>query len=111
MPVEKEDLTLAAGTPIRQRWEVSGGYQERFCLLEVRRFQVVRKIGQGGFGAVYLIYDWDTKKECALKVESANARHQLLKMEVSVLRRFACIYISDFEHLCFSAFHLYLFLS
>jgi serine/threonine protein kinase len=50
------------------------------------KYIVVKKLGEGGFGAVYKVHqEGDKTKEYALKVEKKNDKrtHSKLKMEVS----------------------------
>lgn len=47
----------------------------------------LRKIGGGGFGEIYEVYDIITEEHAAAKLESAGQPKQVLKMEVAVLRR------------------------
>lgn len=58
-------------------------------------FQVVKKIGGGGFGEIYEGQDLLTKEQVALKVESARQPKQVLKMEVAVLKK-----LQGKEHIC-----------
>jgi serine/threonine protein kinase len=51
------------------------------------RWEVLRKIGRGGFGEIYKAKDHDTGERCAIKAESAVSSKQVLKMEVVVLKR------------------------
>ena len=51
------------------------------------RWRVLRKIGGGGFGEIYEVYDVITEEHAAAKLESASQPKQVLKMEVAVLRR------------------------
>ncbi|CAD5225413.1 unnamed protein product [Bursaphelenchus okinawaensis] len=50
---------------------------------QVERWTIVKKLGEGGFGAVYKVSD--PTGEYALKTEGANEQIQVLKMEVYVL--------------------------
>uniref|UniRef100_A0A915DEM8 non-specific serine/threonine protein kinase n=1 Tax=Ditylenchus dipsaci TaxID=166011 RepID=A0A915DEM8_9BILA len=50
---------------------------------KVERWMIDKKLGEGGFGAVYLCSDATGKY--ALKTEGANEQIQVLKMEVFVL--------------------------
>uniref|UniRef100_A0A0R3S2L6 non-specific serine/threonine protein kinase n=1 Tax=Elaeophora elaphi TaxID=1147741 RepID=A0A0R3S2L6_9BILA len=50
---------------------------------QVDRWHIDKKLGEGGFGAVYLVSDPTGKY--ALKVEGVNEQIQVLKMEVFVL--------------------------
>lgn len=58
-------------------------------------FQVVKKIGGGGFGEIYEGLDLITREQVALKVESARQPKQVLKMEVAVLKK-----LQGKEHIC-----------
>lgn len=49
-------------------------------------YSVSKKLGEGGFGAVYLVEDTRTRKKYAMKIESATENIQVLKMEVVVLK-------------------------
>ncbi|VDM52185.1 unnamed protein product [Angiostrongylus costaricensis] len=52
-------------------------------------YVVVNLLGEGGFGAVYKVYDKkDPKKEYAMKVEKKieQRRHSKLKMEIAILK-------------------------
>jgi tau tubulin kinase len=60
-----------------------------------RHFQVVKKIGGGGFGEIYEGLDLITREQVALKVESARQPKQVLKMEVAVLKK-----LQGKEHIC-----------
>lgn len=58
-------------------------------------FQVIKKIGGGGFGEIYEGLDLITREQVALKVESARQPKQVLKMEVAVLKK-----LQGKEHIC-----------
>lgn len=47
----------------------------------------VKRLGEGGFGAIYEVTDQKTRKSQAMKVESTKETDQLLRLEVEVLRR------------------------
>ncbi len=49
-------------------------------------YRVKKKIGEGGFGAIYLMEDIRNKQKYAMKVESSREPVQVLKMEVLVLK-------------------------
>lgn len=59
------------------------------------RWKVINKIGGGGFGQIYEAYDLALKENVALKLESAKQPKQVLKMEVTVLRR-----LQGKDHIC-----------
>ncbi|KAH0833753.1 Casein kinase I isoform delta [Fonsecaea pedrosoi] len=48
------------------------------------KYQLMRKLGGGGFGKVYLGRDLDTGREVAIKLEHCMSRPQLLQNEVNV---------------------------
>lgn len=50
------------------------------------QYSVAKKLGEGGFGAVYLVEDTRTKQKHAMKIESVRKQIQVLKMEVVVLK-------------------------
>lgn len=66
-----------------------------FLFIFYTLFQVVRKIGGGGFGEIYEGQDLITREQVALKVESARQPKQVLKMEVAVLKK-----LQGKEHVC-----------
>ncbi|CAF1319275.1 unnamed protein product [Rotaria sordida] len=59
------------------------------------RWKVISKVGGGGFGQIYEAYDLVIKENVALKLESAKQPKQVLKMEVTVLRR-----LQGKDHIC-----------
>ncbi|CAF1026687.1 unnamed protein product [Didymodactylos carnosus] len=59
------------------------------------RWKVLSKIGGGGFGQIYEAFDVVAKENVALKLESAKQPKQVLKMEVTVLRR-----LQGKDHVC-----------
>ncbi|CAF1280920.1 unnamed protein product, partial [Adineta ricciae] len=59
------------------------------------RWKVINKIGGGGFGQIYEALDLTSKENVALKLESARQPKQVLKMEVTVLRR-----LQGKDHVC-----------
>ncbi|XP_063724654.1 probable serine/threonine-protein kinase DDB_G0282963 isoform X3 [Symsagittifera roscoffensis] len=76
MSTEHEDL-LQPGAVIKERW------------------QIVKKIGGGGFGEIYRALDGNTKEIVAVKLESAKQAKQVLKMEVAVLKK-----LQGRDHVC-----------
>lgn len=59
------------------------------------RFQILKKIGTGGFGSIYETKDILTDNLIATKVESTDSPKQVLSMEVKVLRR-----LQGYPHVC-----------
>lgn len=59
------------------------------------RWEIVQKIGGGGFGEIYESVDLNTKEIVALKLESAKQTKQVLKMEVAVLKK-----LQGKKHIC-----------
>ncbi|CAD5113724.1 DgyrCDS2889 [Dimorphilus gyrociliatus] len=59
------------------------------------RWEIVQKIGGGGFGEIYESIDLNTKEIVALKLESAKQTKQVLKMEVAVLKK-----LQGKKHIC-----------
>ncbi|KAK6753486.1 hypothetical protein RB195_012836 [Necator americanus] len=53
-----------------------------------RRWRIVRKLGEGGFGAVYKVEDINNNEYAALKAE-ANREGGVLRLEAMILRRMA----------------------
>ncbi|XP_033105379.1 uncharacterized protein LOC117107736 [Anneissia japonica] len=51
------------------------------------RWQVIKKIGGGGFGEIYEAQDYLLEETVAIKLESASQPKQVLKMEVAVLKK------------------------
>ncbi|XP_063694214.1 casein kinase I-like [Bolinopsis microptera] len=50
------------------------------------RFSLVKKIGSGSFGEIYLAIDLKTGQEFAAKLEAANAKHPQLNFEARLYR-------------------------
>ncbi|KAI0978736.1 hypothetical protein GJ496_011406 [Pomphorhynchus laevis] len=59
------------------------------------KWKVLSKIGGGGFGQIYKVVDIHTNERFALKLESCSKAKQVLKMEVTVLRR-----LQGKKHIC-----------
>lgn len=59
------------------------------------RWEVLKKIGGGGFGEIYECLDRITSDKVALKLESAMQLKQVLKIEVAVLKR-----LQDYDCVC-----------
>eukprot|EP00003_Mantamonas_plastica_P018508 TRINITY_DN3027_c0_g2_i5.p1 TRINITY_DN3027_c0_g2~~TRINITY_DN3027_c0_g2_i5.p1 ORF type:complete len:384 (-),score=55.80 TRINITY_DN3027_c0_g2_i5:22-1173(-) len=51
------------------------------------RWQLLKKIGQGAFGSIYVAEDMETGEKVAVKVESLKSKKQVLKCEVAVLKK------------------------
>lgn len=63
------------------------------------RWKVLRKIGQGAFGEIYSARNVVTSELVAIKVEAVNSKKQVLKLEVTVLKKLksaGCPYVVDF---------------
>ncbi|KAJ3431427.1 tau-tubulin kinase [Anaeramoeba flamelloides] len=63
------------------------------------RWKFTNKIGQGGFGEIYSVYDNEKKEKVAIKMERIDRNKRALRLEISVLRkiqdsRFAAKFIS-----------------
>lgn len=52
-----------------------------------KRWRVLEKIGGGGFGEIYEATDLISSQKVAVKLESVSQQKQVLKMEVTVLRK------------------------
>uniref|UniRef100_A0A0K0CUV3 Protein kinase domain-containing protein n=1 Tax=Angiostrongylus cantonensis TaxID=6313 RepID=A0A0K0CUV3_ANGCA len=52
-----------------------------------KQWRIKRKIGEGGFGAVYKVVNVETETSAALKIETHNKR-EVLKLEAKVKRLF-----------------------
>ncbi|XP_071962155.1 uncharacterized protein [Antedon mediterranea] len=59
------------------------------------RWQVIKKIGGGGFGEIYEAQDFLLEETVAIKLESASQPKQVLKMEVAVLKK-----LQGKDHVC-----------
>ncbi|KAL3112210.1 hypothetical protein niasHT_016983 [Heterodera trifolii] len=64
------------------------------------RWTVIKKLGAGAFGAVYLCQDQDGITKGALKTEPINAPFPLLALEATVLRSFDTLRASSGKHFC-----------
>eukprot|EP00002_Diphylleia_rotans_P038516 TRINITY_DN8787_c0_g1_i2.p1 TRINITY_DN8787_c0_g1~~TRINITY_DN8787_c0_g1_i2.p1 ORF type:complete len:435 (-),score=92.40 TRINITY_DN8787_c0_g1_i2:122-1426(-) len=61
------------------------------------RWRLTKKIGQGAFGETYLGEDLQTKQQVAVKLESCTGQKQVLKLEVSILKKLQdCSYVCRF---------------
>ncbi|KJH52196.1 hypothetical protein DICVIV_01661 [Dictyocaulus viviparus] len=52
-----------------------------------RRWRIIRKLGEGGFGAVYKVEEIVTNELAALKAEANNKRGNVLRIEAKILHR------------------------
>ncbi|KAJ8329485.1 hypothetical protein O5D80_002315 [Batrachochytrium dendrobatidis] len=51
------------------------------------RWKLIKVIGKGAFGEVYLAVDLTTKEHVAVKVESPDCKKPVLKLEVAILQK------------------------
>ncbi|KAJ6227309.1 tau-tubulin kinase 1 [Anaeramoeba flamelloides] len=51
------------------------------------RWKLLHKIGQGGFGEIYCVYDLDTQQKAAVKMERIDRNKRALRLEIAVLRK------------------------
>ena len=58
---------------------------------------MIKRIGGGGFGEIYEVYDNNLKEHVAMKLESSKQVKQVLKMEVAVLRKLQGELIRNFN--------------
>lgn len=92
MTSSSEGEILQNGQIIRERWKIVSIFLKLSTLfysayIDAQLFQKC-KLGGGGFGEIYEALDMQNHNErVAVKVESAKATKQVLKMEVAVLRR------------------------
>lgn len=55
----------------------------------VSRFKIVKHVGAGGFGEIYSVWDPESSKMCAMKIESLSQRKSSLKLEIEILKELA----------------------
>ncbi|KAJ6226404.1 tau-tubulin kinase 1 [Anaeramoeba flamelloides] len=63
------------------------------------RWKLLNKIGQGGFGEIFCVYDLETQHKAAVKMERIDRNKRALRLEIDVLRkiqesRFSATFIS-----------------
>ena len=68
----------------------------------IDRYKLLKKIGEGSFGTVYLVYDRTDKKKYACKVENSKSKNRL-KGETHIYKYFLAQNIS-----CVPLFHEYI---
>jgi serine/threonine protein kinase len=51
------------------------------------RFEIVKRLGSGSFGEIFLARDLITNTLCALKVEPSNSKHPQLRIEQKIFQR------------------------
>ncbi|CAJ0590604.1 unnamed protein product [Cylicocyclus nassatus] len=54
-----------------------------------KRWRIISKLGEGGFGAVYKVEDINTNQLAALKAEANGERGSVLRLEALILKRLA----------------------
>ncbi|CAD8172617.1 unnamed protein product [Paramecium octaurelia] len=52
-----------------------------------QRFKLLKKIGSGSFGIVYLTFDLDEKEYCATKFENRNLQLRMMNREILILKQ------------------------
>ncbi|CAK81037.1 unnamed protein product (macronuclear) [Paramecium tetraurelia] len=52
-----------------------------------QRFKLLKKIGSGSFGIVYLTFDLDEKEYCATKFENRNLQMRMMNREILILKQ------------------------
>ena len=62
----------------------------------IGRFKVKKHVGTGGFGEIYTVFDPDSQKMCAMKIESLSHHKSSLKLEVEILKELkGCKYFPE----------------
>ncbi|KAJ3443911.1 tau-tubulin kinase [Anaeramoeba flamelloides] len=51
------------------------------------RWKLLNKIGQGGFGEIYCVYDLETQQKAAVKMERIDRNKRALRLEIAVLKK------------------------
>jgi serine/threonine protein kinase len=51
------------------------------------RFEIIKRLGSGSFGEVFLAKDMQTNSLCALKTERIDAKHPQLRIEQQIFLR------------------------
>ncbi|KAJ3282228.1 Tau-tubulin kinase 2 [Rhizoclosmatium sp. JEL0117] len=60
------------------------------------RWRLLSTLGKGAFGEVYLAHDMLTGEQVAVKIESPACKKQVLKLEISVMRKLQdCPYVAQ----------------
>ncbi|CAD8177239.1 unnamed protein product [Paramecium pentaurelia] len=52
-----------------------------------QRFKLLKKIGSGSFGIVYLTFDMDEQEYCATKFENRNLHMRMMNREILILKQ------------------------
>ncbi len=61
------------------------------------RWRLIRKVGQGAFGEIYSGRNVVNNEMVAVKMERADSKKQVLKLEVAVLKKLQCAWVAGKE--------------
>jgi serine/threonine protein kinase len=87
VPIIQDNPNVKINNEDKNKKEKEGDRLEILSSIIQNRFEILKRLGSGSFGEVFLAKDITTNLLCAIKTERSDSKHPQLRIEQQIFLR------------------------